>query len=130
MEQSLNILGYDPNVAYDAVFTVGTPAATCAISVQLNGYDGKPIKEAACVTMYASDDSSGDDIVALGTSGIVAGTDGSVLEVVADTLYKVISEADGDIDVTLDGSGANTRYLVVVLPSGRICISDSFLFTS
>jgi len=40
----------------------------------------------------------------------------------------VISEADGDIDVDITDSGTPTMYLVLVLPNGKLAVSDAITF--
>ena len=56
------------------------------------------------------------------------GTDGLLLEWTNNVSGLVISEADGDIDVTLTDTGTPTFYLVLVLPNGRLVVSPAITF--
>ena len=43
----------------------------------------------------------------------------------------LVIEADGDIDITIgDASGAATYYLVLVMPSGELVVSDAITFAA
>lgn len=51
---------------------------------------------------------------------IAAGTDGALVEVVADKVLEVVTESDGDADISLTNTGASTVYLLAVGPTGKI----------
>ena len=61
--------------------------------------------------------------------GIAIGTDGALIETVANLAGTMISEADGDIDIDLTNATTTpTFYLVVRLPTGGLAISDAITF--
>ncbi len=46
----------------------------------------------------------------------------------ANKTAQLVSEADGDIDVTITESGAATWYLILIMPDGRLAASDAITF--
>lgn len=112
-----------------ATFVIGTEAANViTVAVQLkSGVDD--LAERAFVKAYFSTDAAGDTVksndAAMTTAG---GTDGQLIELVADRLYALVSEVDGDIDVAITKTDAGTIYLNIVLPSGKIVTSAAITF--
>lgn len=99
-------------------FTIGAEA-TNAITVAIQLKDGKTgvdCNERRSVLAYLSDDANGDAIVATAPDGGWAiGTDGLLIPIVASKAALLVSESDGDIDVTIThAAGAKTVYLIVV----------------
>lgn len=88
------------------------------------------LDNSAAVFWYLSDDSGGNGLTGAAPDGGTAiGTDGDIVEVTANTSGYLISEADGDIDVTLtDTTGTPTFYLVIILPTGRRVVSGAITF--
>lgn len=80
---------------------------------------------------YLSDDANGDSIVATAPDGGIAiGTDGLLIPIVAGKAFLLVSEADGDIDVTIThAGGAKTLYLILVTPRGKLVASAAIAFT-
>lgn len=112
----------------DASITVGAESSNArAIAIQLKDANGKDVTERTVVDVYVLADANGDAIVGTGGStGIAIGTDGAILAtVVAKKHFRVISEADGDIDLTWTDTGTEAAYLAVVLPTGRMVISSA-----
>ena len=64
-----------------------------------------------------------------GSTGIAIGTDGALLAVVAKKLFIATSEADGDIDLTWTDTGTEEVAVAVILPNGKMVISDAFANT-
>lgn len=115
---------------FGAAITVGTEAANVInVAIQLQMGD-TALAEIGVVQAYLSDDSGGDGIAATAPSaGVAIGTDGSILVAdVADKMWTLQSEADGDIDLDITDVGTPTFYLVVILPDGRIVVSDAITF--
>lgn len=111
-------------------FTIGTEA-TNAITVNVQLKDGPDaIAERAACRFYLSDDANGDSLAGTAPSGgIAGGTDGVVLvEEVANKVLTVVSEADGDIDLVITETGADTWYLIAILPDGRLVASSAITF--
>lgn len=126
--QDLNALDGAPNGAPG--FVIGAQAGDVInVAVQLNKADGNPAALRTNVFAYLSDDANGDSIAGTAPSGGWAiGTDGLLIPVVAGKAAQLISEADGDIDINITEAGADTWYLVIVHPSGKLSVSDAITF--
>ena len=126
-DNGLKVSGYVR--AESATFTIGAEDTnTITVNVQLTDGNGDEMATRSAVQFYLSDNADGDTVVAAATS-LVAGTDGVMIESVANSAGLLISEADGDIDVIVgDASGAATYYLVLVMPSGQLVVSDAITF--
>jgi hypothetical protein len=120
----------------NAVITVGAEVAhavhsiTC--NIQLKDNFGADLAVVGVVQAYLSDDAAGKDVSTLvPTTDLAAGTDGALIVEVANKKYTLISEADGDIDVVLiKTDGADTCYLNIVLPNGKIVTSGAITFSA
>ena len=112
------------------VFVVGTEAADAInVTVQLKNGEGVDLAERGVCDWYLATDALGDVLASTApTGGIAIGTDGTLLESVANLSGIVISEADGDIDVTLTDVGTPTFHLVIVTPNGRRFVSSAITF--
>lgn len=120
------------NIAFDnATFTIGTEAANVInVAIQLQ-YAGEDIAQRAAVRMYLSDDANGDSISAAPDS-VAIGTDGVIIDpYAASQSFMAVSEVDGDIDIDItEADGADTFYLVVVLPDGSLVVSGAITFAA
>lgn len=113
--------------AVDATITVGDEVTNArAITIQLKDSSGNDIVSRQMVGIVVLADANGDAFATTGGStGIAIGTDGALLAVVAKKYFIAISEDDGDIDLTWTDTGTEAAYLGVILPSGRMIISDA-----
>ena len=112
-----------------ASFTVGTEASDAInVAVQLKDGGGVDLARRCGLAWFLSSDANGDAISAAPSGGIAIGTDGLLLEWTNNVSGWVVSEADGDIDVTLTDAGTPTFYLVLVLPNGRLSVSGAITF--
>jgi hypothetical protein len=50
------------------------------------------------------------------------------IPIVTGKTFLLVSEADGDIDLAIGEAGAGTWYLVLVLPNGKLVVSDAITF--
>lgn len=118
------------NVVGGVGFTVGSQASTTInVALQLKNANGKALGVRGSVDAYLSTDAEGDDIVGTAPSGGVAiGTDGVAIPLVANKLLKLVSEADGAIDLNIISNAARTVYLIVVLPDGGLVASGAITF--
>lgn len=119
----------------DAEFSIGAEAANVInVAVQLKDpVDGKPIDRAVAVPFYLSSDSAGQVLEATGPTSIAIGTDGVVIPNGGDSKVAgmLVSEEDGDIDIDITlSSGADTFYLNLVMPDGRIVTSAAITFAA
>ncbi len=114
-----------------ASITVGTEATNdIAVTVQLKSSDGSDLEYKGYVSAYLSSDATGDVLEASGPDTIVAGTDGMILPSGGDSVVKfdLKSEVDGDIDLVVTKAGADTFYLNLVMPDGRVVTSGAITF--
>ena len=115
--------------AYDATITVATAAgATKAVTIQLKDYAGNNLTVKNCVDAYVSTESNGDTVGAV--TSIVKLTNGDVMSKDTTTSVKFLSESNGLIDCTIDGTGVGSVYLNVVLHNGRIVTSSIITFNA
>jgi hypothetical protein len=111
-----------------AAITVGAEDTNVrAIVIQLSNDEGHPVTSRRVVDVLVLDDANGDAIVDTGGStGIAIGTHGAILAtVVAKKVFKMISEADGHIDLTWTDNGTETAWLAVVQSDGSLAISSA-----
>lgn len=103
-------------------FTVGTEDGSNVINVAIQASDveGNDIAERCLFFVGLFADANGDAFQTAEDYTIAAGTDGDVVEVVADKLLAVITEADGDADIDFTLTGAGTSYLIAFGPTGKV----------
>lgn len=113
----------------NATFTVGTEATNAInVAIQIKDGNGKDATVRHTLNWYLSSDANGDALATAPDGGIAIGTDGLLIESVANLSGLVTSEADGDIDVTLTESGTGTWYFVLVMPNATRKISGAITF--
>lgn len=99
------------------------------MAIQLYDRDnGNEVDERVGLAWYLANNATGDAIATAPTGGIAIGTDGLLLEWTANVSGWVVSEVDGDIDVTITDSGTPTMYLVLVAPDGKVYVSGAITF--
>jgi len=121
--------GYSP--ALDAAITVGAEDTNVInVAIQMLDYDNQnEVNERVQVGFYLSDDANGDSIAATAASGGIAiGTDGLMIEWTDNKAGVLVSESDGDIDIDITETGADTWYLILVMPDGRLVASGAITF--
>ncbi len=117
---------------FGATFAVGVEdgtTSTIAVDVQLTDAKGVALAHRAGVYMYVSDDVNGDSL-ATAVDTLAAGTDGMFQELLTGQAGMVMSESDGDIDISVTTSDARTVYLAVVLPDGSLATSTGLVFAT
>lgn len=98
------------------------------VNIQLKDAAGSDMAIRSAVGFYLSSDANGDATATAATS-LVAGTDGVMQEWVSNSSGRLISEADGDIDIVIgDASGVATYYLILVMPNGKLVASTAITF--
>lgn len=112
-------------------FVIGADAGTTInVGIQLKDSAGVDLAVRGSVLAYLSNDANGDSIATTAPSGGWAiGTDGVLIPLVAGKAAQLVSESDGDIDVTITEAGAATWYLVLVMPDGRLVVSTAITFS-
>lgn len=99
------------------------------VTVQLNDVQSNAIAASKVVYAYLSDDSGGDGLAATAPDGGVAiGTDGTIIEALtADKSWMIWTESDGQLDLDIEESGADTWYLCIVIGT-NLYVSDAITF--
>ena len=115
---------------YTASMTIGTEGSNkIDVTIQLQDGVGNDMAQRVNIYAYLSDDAEGDDLTGTGPSTeTVIKTDGVIDIVTAKKSYRLTSEGDGDIDITIEESGVATWYLILVMPDGRLVASDAITF--
>lgn len=112
-----------------AVITVGDETTNVRpITIQLKDANGDDVTVGEVVKIYMFTDATRIALATTGGStGIAIGTDGSILRTItAKKQFEVISEADGDIDLTWTDTATESVVLGVQLPSGVWVMSAPF----
>lgn len=118
-------LNLNDNQVAGATIVVGADAGTTvAVTIQFTDAAGADMATPVCVPWYYSTDAAGLDAMTTAHDGGTAiGSDGSLIESVANLSGLMISEADGDVDIIATDAGAFTSFLVLVMPNGSLVIS-------
>ena len=114
-------------------FTIGAEATNVInVGLQLTDAQGNDLDEIGTVFAFLSDSATGDSISGTAPATSVAiGTDGAIIvEHTTKLCWTLQSESDGDIDIDITETGADTWYLVVVLPDGTSTVSDAITFAA
>jgi len=117
------------NGAFEVSYTIGDEAAdTINVAGQLLDKNGDAHQEITVVDLMLSDSPSGVGIAATAPSGVVAGTDGLILDAtVADKLLKIQTDVDGKFDIDIIEDGADTWYAASII-KGEQSVSDEITF--
>lgn len=118
------------NLKIDATFTIGTEAVNAInVAIQLKDREnGNELAQRVALHWYLAADTNGDTIATAPDGGIAIGTDGLLMEWTANVSGMVVSESDGDIDVTITESTAKSFYLILVMPDGMLKSSGAITF--
>jgi hypothetical protein len=125
---------YDTSLnVHSASYTIGAEGANAiTVNIQLKDFLGKDLARRNAVMAYLSNDANGDTIEAASAGlSVAAGTDGLVIELATDNHFMLVSESDGDIDVVVtETTGANSIYLILVMPDGHLVPSGVLTFAA
>lgn len=113
-----------------AVFTVAAAVGdSITTSIQFKDGNGANLAQAKAFPFYLADNASGltPSTVAPATS-LAAGTNGKIIEWVANLSGLVICKADGTLDIVIVETADKDYYIVVVLPSGELAVSGVLAF--
>ena len=87
-----------PREVGGATFTIGTEASEVInVAIQLNDLGGREITWSAGILAYLSDNSDGSTVGTAHSTSPAIGTDGLMQDLVADLVFLLTSESDGDI---------------------------------
>ena len=114
--------------AYDATITL-VSSDPAVITIQLKDFAGNDLKVPASVMAWISSTATGIDPSAVSSELALTGSgDGAVLIHLTHYLYQLISEADGDIAVTITDTGTTAQYLTLLMPNGKLVVSQHLVF--
>jgi len=131
IELSQSRLGENSPIGTPTIVVGSESANVINVAIQLNDAAGNALSARGAVLAYLSDDANGDSIAGTAPDGNVAvGTDGLLIPIVTDKAFLLISESDGDIDLDIGESGADTWYLIVVMPDGTLVASGAITFAA
>lgn len=118
-------------MAASVAFVIGAQGGDIInVALQFKDGSGNDMVVSAGVFAYLSDNANGSTIaVTAPSAGIAIGTEGLAIPVVTNKAFQLVSESDGDLDLNIEEAGADTWYLVIVLPSGLLTISGAITFT-
>lgn len=112
-----------------ATITVGAEAGDVInVGIQLQNANGVNIAERVSILAYVSDDANGDSVAGTAPDTVAIGTDGVAIPLVAGKCFLLTSESDGDIDLNFTENGADTWYLILVMPDGSRVASGAITF--
>lgn len=118
------------NKVCDVKMTVGAEAANVInVACVAEWMNNEPADRRVALPWYLSTDPEGDNIAATApTGGVAIGTDGVLIESIADKHGLAVTSVAGKLDVNITDVGTPTFYLVVVLPSGDLVVSSAITF--
>ena len=125
----MNVKHWETNQAYDVDFTIATSGATMVVSCQLKDFAGNALTGKNAVMMYVTTDADGNTLEAMGAEAVVA-TNGFVNIIIATSMYYCVTEDNGVVAFTLDGDGAVSNYVNIVVPSGKVITSEVVTFSA
>jgi len=127
-----DVLKWFNNMPVDAEITIGAEGTnTIDAAIQLKDYLGNNVTIPTYLPAYCCTTSAGTtkETTTVSTEAAIL-TDGEILVVTAKTEYTLLSEANGKIGVRFTDTGTNSFYFAIVLPTGRIVVSDVITFTT
>lgn len=99
------------------------------VAATLKDANNHALGQRVSVFAYISTDSHGDNVTASAPSGgVVIGTNGVAIPLVAGKAFQLISKSDGTVDLNFTEAGTPTFYLVIVLPDGSLAVSGPITF--
>ena len=114
---------------HNATFVIGAESANVInVVIQLLDSQNNDLALRGDVRGYLSSDANGDALATAPNSGIAIGTDGLMIETLANQAFWLTSESDGDIDVDITETATPTFYIVLVMPNGQRVISAAIIF--
>ncbi len=99
------------------------------VDIDVTDADGNNVDRAVSFIAWISD-TAGADIAGTVPDTVAAGTNGSVAALIAGGLLVCTTDATGNVDIDITEDGADTWYLNVLVPNGRVVSSDAITFTT
>ena len=115
--------------AYDAEFTIADQSdETRLVTIQFKDFEGKNLDVPFSGIIYLSTDSAGLTFNALTDAELLEATYGKLQVLVTKLMYQLVTNAAGKIDVTVTENDTTSHYLVLVMPNGKLVVSDELTF--
>ena len=104
---------------------------TNVINVDIDALDatGDNVDRAVSFIAWVSD-TAATDIAGTVPDTVAAGTNGSVAALITSGLLVVTTDSSGNVDIDITEDGADTWYLNILLPNGRVESSGAITFTT
>jgi hypothetical protein len=109
--------------------TVAAEAAD-SINVALVFRDAKYNAKRGACRAYLSDNADGSNVAGTAPDTVAIGTNGLAIELVTKKVWELVPNANGLLDLAIGENGADTWYLVVILPDGSLVISGAITFAA
>ena len=132
IRKEVNKMEWTPIVdcAYDATITL-VSSDPAVVTIQLKDFAGNDLTVPASVMAWISSTATGIDPSPVSSELALTGSgDGAVLIHLTHYLYQLISEADGDIAVTITDTGETAQYLTLLMPNGKLVVSEHLVFAT
>jgi len=122
------------NQPVDATIVIAQVTTTddFTATIQLLGENGKALTDVGAVAFYMCTDDAGQVLAVTSTDvvSLAIGTDGLAIETSANVAGWLVSESDGAIDLAIEIADNKDAYLVLIMPDGRLVISDQMAYTA
>lgn len=122
----MNVTKWMPGVAWDATFVIDDEGSNARdVHIQLLDFAGNDLAVPAAIKAYLASDAAGLEISTdtPTTDTAIADGIGSLAVLTTSQAYLLVSEADGDVSVTITDTDAHNYYLVLVMPNGKLVVS-------
>lgn len=120
------------NVIGAAEITVGAETGdSIVVGVQLQNANKVNLAQVGHVRCYISDDADGSSLAGTAPDTVAISADGVILlEDVSNKVFTVISNDTGYFDIAIGENGADTWYLVLMMPDGSVVVSEAITFAA
>ena len=112
-----------------STIALGSPAGTTQVAtITIRDGDAAAIAARRHIRVYLTDDSTGTPSAAGAFASATVTTGDTLLEPTATLHFEIITDASGVAEITFDNAGGAGTYadrVVLVLPDGRLLISDA-----
>jgi hypothetical protein len=117
---------FDDNSPLDIGVTVGAEAGDVInVAIQLRSTPNDNLSSPSKIFAYLSDVATGTGFTATAPpNGVSIGTNGEIIQAVANVAFDLVSNASGQIDIDIDyGAGAKSYWLVILNALGVATIT-------
>lgn len=125
-----HIIGWKKNAPYKATATAGDAHTdTIAVGVVLKDYAGNALTAKRAVFAYFSEDADGLSVSTTSLYAEMTASVGDVCILEATNQYLLVCSTSGTLTLSVQyQAGAKDFYLVLVMPTGEVQVSDKIEF--